>query len=193
MIAKKWNNPDATNLNFAITDFMFLAIVSVNLIIGIIQETKSKLAINKLKLVTNPKVTLIRNGEKVIVEETEVVLDDIMYLTPGIQIVSDSILLEGEVEVNESQLTGESVPIKKRPGDMIYSGSFMVSGTSYARVEHVGKLNEINKLTSQAKKYIAPNSQILSSLRKLLVTLAIFIVVTSLVMFFFKMAGQRFY
>ena len=186
LIAKKWNNPDETNLNFAITDFMFLAIVSVNLIIGIIQETKSKLAINKLKLVTNPKVTLIRNGEKVIVEETEVVLDDIMYLTPGIQIVSDSILLEGEVEVNESQLTGESVPIKKRPGDMIYSGSFMVSGTSYARVEHVGKLNEINKLTSQAKKYVAPNSQILSSLKKLLVTLAIFIVVTSLVMFFSK-------
>ena len=183
LIAKKWNNPDETNLNFAITDFMFLAIVSVNLIIG---ETKSKLAINKLKLVTNPKVTLIRNGEKVIVEETEVVLDDIMYLTPGIQIVSDSILLEGEVEVNESQLTGESVPIKKRPGDMIYSGSFMVSGTSYARVEHVGKLNEINKLTSQAKKYVAPNSQILSSLKKLLVTLAIFIVVTSLVMFFSK-------
>ena len=93
LIAKKWNNPDETNLNFAITDFMFLAIVSVNLIIGIIQETKSKLAINKLKLVTNPKVTLIRNGEKVIVEETEVVLDDIMYLTPGIQIVSDKMCI----------------------------------------------------------------------------------------------------
>lgn len=184
LVAMKWNNEEVTKLEFAITDFMFLLIVIINLVIGIIQETKSKLAINKLKLVTNPKVTVIRNGQKEDVSETDIVLDDIMILTPGLQIVSDAIVLEGELEVNESQLTGESVPIKKLAGDMVYSGSFVVSGTSYVRVEHVGKLNEINKLTSQAKKYVAPNSQILTSLQKLLLVIGFFIVVTSVLMFF---------
>ncbi len=183
LVAMKWNNPELTDQRFAITDFMFLVIVSINLIIGIVQETKSKLAINKLRLVTNPKVTVIRNGVKVSKLDTDVVLDDVVFLTPGSQIISDAILLDGEVEVNESQLTGESIPIKKHVGDMIYSGSFMVSGTSYAKVVHVGRLNEINKLTSQAKKYTAPNSQILGSLRKLLVVIAIFIVLTSIAMF----------
>ena len=184
LIAKNWNNPDITKLEFAFTDFIFLLIVSVNLILGIFQETKSKAAINKLKLVTNPKVSVIRNGELTKVEPTDLVLDDIVYLTPGIQIVADSILLDGEIEVNESQLTGESVPVKKKVGDMLYSGSFMVSGQSYAKIEHVGKLNEINKLTSQAKKYVAPKSQILNSLKKLLVVIGFFIVVTSVIMFF---------
>lgn len=168
---------------FAITDFVFLGIVLFNLIVGIIQESRSKMAINKLKLVTNPKVTLIRNGQKVEKTNTDIVLDDIVFLTPGIQIVSDAVLLEDEIEVNEAQLTGESVPIKKKPGDMIYSGSFVVSGTSYAKVVHVGKLNEINKLTSQAKKYVAPKSQILLGLRKLLLVIGFFIVITSIAMF----------
>ena len=183
LVAKNWNNKDVTNLEFAFTDFTFLIIVCTNLILGIFQETKSKIAINKLKLVTNPKVSVVRNCELIKLDPTDLVLDDITYLTPGIQIVTDSILLNGEIEVNESQLTGESVPIKKKVGDMLYSGSFVVSGQSYARVEHVGKCNEINKLTSQAKKYVAPKSQILSSLKKLLAVIGFFIVVTSIIMF----------
>ena len=187
LIANYWNSqPGMSELSkqqFAITDYVFLAIVLFNLIVGIIQESRSKLAINRLKLVTTPKVTLIRNGEKVQKDNTDIVLDDIIYLTPGIQIVSDAILLDEEMEVNESQLTGESVPIKKKKGDMIYSGSFVVSGTAYAKVAHVGKLNEINKLTSQAKKYVAPKSQILLGLRRLLLIIGFFIVVTSVAMF----------
>lgn len=187
LIANYWNSqPGMSELSkqtFAITDYVFLGIVLFNLIVGIIQESRSKLAINRLKLVTTPKVTLIRNGEKVQKDNTDIVLDDIIYLTPGIQIVSDAILLDEEMEVNESQLTGESVPIKKKKGDMIYSGSFVVSGTAYAKVAHVGKLNEINKLTSQAKKYVAPKSQILLGLRRLLLIIGFFIVVTSVAMF----------
>lgn len=185
LVANYWNSQPGidSGQQFAITDFVFLGIVTFNLIVGIIQESRSKLAINKLKLVTSPKVTLIRNGEKVQKSDTDIVLDDIVYLTPGIQIVSDAVLLEDEMEVNESQLTGESVPIKKKSGDMIYSGSFVVSGTAYAKVVHVGKLNEISKLTSQAKKYVAPNSQILNGLRKLLLVIGFFIVITSIAMF----------
>ena len=183
LVAKNWNNKDITHLEFAFTDFTFLIIVCINLILGIFQETKSKIAINKLKLVTNPKVSVIRNNELIKLDPSDLVLDDITYLTPGIQIVTDSILLDGEIEVNESQLTGESVSIKKKIGDMLFSGSFVVSGQAHARVEHVGKFNEINKLTSQAKKYVAPKSQILSSLKKLLATIGFFIVVTSVIMF----------
>lgn len=177
---------------FAITDFIFLGVVLFNLIVGIIQESRSKIAINKLKLVTNPKVTLIRNGQKVEKTNTDIVLDDIVYLTPGIQIVSDAELLEDEIEVNEAQLTGESIPIKKKPGDMIYSGSFVVAGTSYAKVVHVGKSNEINKLTSQAKKYVAPKSQILLGLRKLLLIIGFFIMITSIAMFIWSWDWQGF-
>lgn len=185
LVASHWNKQPGidSGQTFAITDFVFLGIVTFNLVVGIIQESRSKLAINKLKLLTNPKVTLIRNGEKVEKSNTDIVLDDIVYLTPGIQIVSDAELIEDEIEVNESQLTGESIPIKKKKGDIIYSGSFVVSGTSYAKVIHVGKLNEINKLTSQAKKYVAPNSQILLGLRKLLLVIGFFIVLTSIAMF----------
>lgn len=197
LVANAWNKQAGVNdsvkqllnlgsdktFEFGLATFSFVIIVSINLVIGIIQETKSKIAINKLKLLTNPKVTLVRNGEKVVMKETDVVLDDIVYLTPGIQIVADMVLLEGEVEVNESQLTGESVPIKKKVNDVIYSGSFMVSGTSYAKVIHVAKMNEINKLTSQAKKYTEPNSQILSGLRKLLVVMGFIIVITSVAMY----------
>ncbi len=192
IIAKNWNNPDVTQLEFAFTDFMFLLIVIINLVIGIYQETKSKFAINKLQLVTIPMVSVIRDSELQKIDPSELVLDDIMRVTPGMQIAADAILLEGEVEVNESQLTGESVPIKKKVGDMIYSGSFMVSGQSYARVEHVAKLNEINKLTSQAKKYVVPKSQILSSLRKLLFVISFFIVTTSIVMFFSNWPWREF-
>lgn len=192
VLASYWNDSEVTGVSFAITDFVFLAIVSVNLIVGIVQETKSKLAINKLKLVTNPDVIVIRNSEKVSIEPSDIVLDDVMCLTPGMQIVSDAVLLEGEIEVNESQLTGESVPIKKQVGDLIYSGSFVVSGTSISRVEHVAKMNEINKLTSQAKKYVKPNSQILNSLSKMLKVIAVIIVVTSFFMFFNKWDWKAF-
>lgn len=194
LIANHANKMEGVNSGqkFAITDFIFLGVVLFNLIVGIIQESRSKIAINKLKLVTNPKVTLIRNGQKVEKTNTDIVLDDIVFLTPGIQIVSDAELLEDEIEVNEAQLTGESIPIKKKHGDMIYSGSFVVSGTSYAKVVHVGKLNEINKLTSQAKKYVAPKSQILLGLRKLLLVIGFFIMITSIAMFIWSWDWQGF-
>ena len=78
-----------------------------------------------------------------------VVVDDIVYLSPGKEITTDSMVVEGEVEVNESQLTGESVPIRKQIGDTLYSGSFVVSGNCHCIVERVGKENAIEKLYQQ--------------------------------------------
>ena len=95
----------------------------------------------------------------------EVVLDDLISLKTGKQICSDSIVVEGQIEVNESLLTGEADAIIKKPGDILYSGSFVVSGTCIARVDKVGDDNYIERLTGQAKQYKKPNSELLKSIK----------------------------
>ena len=140
--------------------FLFVVIILINTGIGIFQECRSKVTIDKLRLLTAPSALVVRNGVIMPVNVKEVVLDDIVYLETGKQIAADSIVLEGVFEVNESMLTGESLPIKKQPGDIIYSGSFVASGSGYARVDKIGDLNYIEKLSSYAKKYKKPKSEI---------------------------------
>ena len=159
-----------------LANFLFVVIVLANTSIGIIQEIRSKMTIDKLSLLSAPHVFVIRNGEKQEIKVEEIVLDDMMVLAPGNEVTTDAILVKGEVEVNESQLTGEAVPVLKRIGDMLYSGSFIVSGNCYAKVEHVGKDNEMEKLASLAKKYSKPKSEILKSLSYLLKFVSIIIV-----------------
>lgn len=177
--------PDTDMIRWS--DFIFLMIVTINTLIGIIQEIKSKRTIDKLTLLNQPTVTVIRNNESKEIKVEEVVLDDIMYLNIGKEIVSDAILLEGGVEVNESMLTGESNAIIKKVGDILYSGSFIVSGNCYAQVEHIGNNNEINKLTSQAKSYKRPHSVILSSLGIFLKVVAVILVLTGVSMLYLYM------
>ncbi|MGI6759558.1 MAG: HAD-IC family P-type ATPase [Bacilli bacterium] len=150
------------------TQFSFSIVVLANTVIGIIQENKAKKIIDQLSLISAPTVTVVRNGEKIDVSVDSVVLDDIIYLTPGKQICTDAINLSDEIEVNESQLTGESIPIKKSYGDTLYSGSYVVSGNCYAQVERVGKDNYIETLSNKARSYSKPKSEILRSLRYIL-------------------------
>lgn len=159
------------------SQFTFLILVFLNTLIGTIQEIRSLKTINRLQLLNTPTVTVVRQGEKIEVNVSEVVLDDIMYLTPGREITTDSIIVEGEVEVNESQLTGESIPIKKSIGSTLYSGSFVVSGNCYAEVERVGNDNAIALLAAQAKKYKQPKAGIIGALNKLLQVVAVILVV----------------
>ena len=160
----------------AFTDLVFLAIVMANLVIGIYQEIRAKKTIDRLSLLSAPTATVIREGEKQEIGVSEVVLDDIIVLKNGDQICADSILIDGSVEVNESLLTGESDAIVKKPGDLLFSGSFVVSGSCKARVDKVGKDNYIEKLTSQAKKYQKPNSELLKSLKLNIYFMAVFII-----------------
>ncbi len=166
----------------SITNYTFLIIVFVNILIGTIQEIKSKITISKLQLISTPTVTVVRDGIHQDVSVSDVVLDDIVVLSPGKEITTDSILVNGEVEVNESQLTGESVPIRKQVGDVLYSGSFVVSGNCYSKVERVGADNAIEKLSAQAKQYKKPNSQILNTVRGLIKVITIFLVITGILM-----------
>ena len=154
----------------------FLPVVVANTAIAIIQEIKSKLTLDKLNLITEPQIKVMRDGENREISISDLVLDDITYLSGGEQISADSIVLDGFVEVNESILTGESDAVTKRAGDTLYAGSFIVSGSCTAQVSSVGKYNYIAGLTGRAKQYQKPRSQMLGAFRKILIFIATIIV-----------------
>lgn len=129
----------------------FLVIVLANLLIGIIQEIRAKKVLDKLTVLEEPKVRVVRDGMKNEIPAEELVLDDIVILGSGNQICADAILVKGEVTVNEALLTGEADEITKQPGDILMSGSFIVSGECYARIDQVGEDSYISRLTLEAK------------------------------------------
>ncbi|MCR5786557.1 MAG: HAD-IC family P-type ATPase [Acholeplasmatales bacterium] len=160
----------------AIKDCIFLLIITANIVIGIIQEIRAKSMIDQLSLISAPTVNVIRNGKISEISVGEVVLDDIMLLEAGKQICTDSVVADGTIEVNESLLTGESDSIVKKPGDILYSGSYVVAGVCKARVEKVGKDNYIEALTTSAKKYMKPKSELLHSLNIIIYVMAAIII-----------------
>lgn len=129
----------------------FLVIVLANLLIGIIQEIRAKRVLDKLTVLEEPKVRVVRDGMKNEIPAEELVLDDIVVFGSGNQICADAILVKGEVTVNEALLTGEADEITKQPGDILMSGSFIVSGECYARIDKVGEDSYISRLTLEAK------------------------------------------
>ena len=153
----------------------FVPVVIANLVIGIVQEIKAKLTVEKMSLMSAPTAVVIRNGVKLEVPITELVLDDIIFFTPGKQICTDSIILEGTVEVNESLLTGESDSIVKTVGAELLSGSFIVSGVCVARVDKVGDDNYIEKVAVDAKKISTPKSELLNTLKGIIRIISIII------------------
>ena len=167
----------------------FIIIVSTNIIISIVQEIRSKKIIDKLSVMSAPNATVLRDSVSYEIPVTEVVLDDILCLSSGKQIASDSIVVEGNIEVNESLLTGESEAISKKPGDVLYAGSFVVSGNCKARVERVGKDNYIEKLTGQAKKYRKPKSDLLKTLTNIIRFIAVLIIPLGTLVFMSQYSG----
>ena len=147
------------------SNILFMATILVNIVIGIVQEIRAKKTIEKLSLLTAPVVKVVRDGEEENIAMEEVVIDDIVVLSTGKQIVADCVIVEGNIEVNESVLTGESLPIKKKVGDTLLAGSFVVSGHCHARVEKVGLNNYIQQLAQTAKKYRKPKSELFNSLK----------------------------
>ena len=163
---------------------LFMGVIIINSIISIIEEIISKKIIDRLSVISESKVTTIREGKKEELSLDELVLDDVTILTVGHQIVADSIILDGEVEVNESFLTGEPDAILKKKGDMLLSGSFIVSGSCTAKVEHVGEENYVATISKEAKYQKKANSVIMDSFEKLLKILSIFIIPIGIIMYF---------
>ncbi len=143
---------------------LFLGVILCNIVIGSFQEIRAKHTIDKLSLISSPKAVVIRDGKKRSIQVEEVVLDDILLLSSGNQICSDAVVAQGECEVNESLITGESDPVLKRQGDHLLSGSFVVSGSCCARVEHVGAENYANRIAGDAKYVKKRKSEIRDSI-----------------------------
>ncbi len=165
------------------SNILFMITIMVNIIIGIVQEIKAKKTIEKLSLLTAPVVKVVREGVESNIATEEVVIDDIVILSTGKQIVADCVVVEGNIEVNESVLTGESLPIKKKVGDTLLAGSFVVSGHCHARVEKVGTNNYIQQLAMTAKKYRKPKSELFNSLKIIIKVIGILIVPITVLMF----------
>ena len=165
-------------------NLLFLIVIFCNTAISIIQEINSKKAVDKLSILAQAKVNCIRDGEKQEIGINSIVLDDLLMLETGNQIVADSIILEGEVEVNESFITGESDVIYKRKGDTLLSGSFVVSGKCKAEVIHIGDENYTSKISSGAKYVKKVNSEIMKSLNGIIKIVSIAIVPIGILLFF---------
>ena len=134
----------------------FLGVVIINAIIGIVQELRSKKALDELNILQTPKAAVIRDGMETTVPVNELVRDDIVRFSSGEQICADALAVEGECLVNEALVTGEADEIKKAPGAELLSGSFVVSGECLARLTAVGEESFVNKLTIEAKKQKKP-------------------------------------
>ena len=158
------------------TDLIFLFVIVANTAIAIIQEIRAKIAVEKLSMVTRPQIKTLRNGKIEILSSDKLVLDDIIILGNGNQIPTDCIILSGKVEVNESLLTGESNSIEKSEGMNLLSGSFIVSGECYAKVERVGKDNYIEQMAQKAKEFKAPASNLFKDINRLIKYIGIAIV-----------------
>ncbi|MCH5156672.1 MAG: HAD-IC family P-type ATPase [Clostridiales bacterium] len=159
----------------SVTNMMFIVIIMANTIIGIFQEVRSKLAVEKLSIVSEPTAEVIRDGRQHTVATNEIVVDDIILYSSGKQISCDSKILIGEVEVNESMLTGESDAVKKKRGDTLYSGSYVVSGNCTACVLNVGKDNYVEQLSARVKKAKTPDSELMKGIRRIIKFIAIII------------------
>ena len=150
----------------AYTNTFFFLIITINVIIGIVQEIHGRNLVKKLSILNASKATVIRNGKEKKIDIEEIVLGDVILLSQGDQIPSDSYVLEGEVEVNEALLTGESDLIQKNIDDKLLSGSYVTSGRCYAKVEKVGEDNFANSIISATKKYKENNSELINSMKK---------------------------
>ena len=168
----------------AFGDMLFLGIAITNTAIGIFQEIRSKRTIDQLTLMTARKVPAIRNGKRTMVESDQLVRDDIVEFAAGDQICADAVVRVGQVQVNESLITGEEDAIVKRVGDVLLSGSFVVSGRCKAQLTQVGADSYASKLTIEAKKDVkVGNSEMMASLDKVIRVIGIAMIPLGVVLF----------
>ncbi len=166
-------------------DLTFLPIIIANTLIGIFQQISSKKTLDQLSVLNAPKALVVREGQEMTLPVEELVLDDIVIFTAGNQICADAIVEEGEVQVNESLITGEADEVTKKLGDELLSGSFIVSGKCYARLDKVGKDSYAAKLTLEAKALKeGEQSEMMRSLNVIVKAVGILIIPISIILFY---------
>lgn len=164
-------------------NLLFICVIVVNVFIGIIQEIRSKRSTDKLAIVTSSKIEVLRDDKIEKIDHCDIVLDDIIVLKRGNQVPADCKILSGSCQANESLLTGESDLIGKCEGDELMSGSFINSGTIYAKVIHVGTDNYSAKITREAKSSSKINSEIMKSLNAIIKYVSILLIPVGIMLF----------
>ncbi len=151
-------------------DGLFFAIVIVNSLIGIVQEVRAKVALDRLALLASPVVAVLRGDDVVLLHPGDVVLGDTVVLRAGDQVVADGTVLDAvDLTINESLLTGESEPIEKGEGDAVLSGALVATGTGHAVVTAVGAHSYANRLTAQIRRHSLARSELRSATNRILV------------------------
>ena len=164
-------------------NMLFIFIIIANTLIGIFQEIKAKITLDKLKILTVSHVDVIRDGVKKSVTVSELVKDDVILLKSGGQIPADGVILDGEVDVNESLLTGESDSIHKMCGSKVLSGSFVTSGKAMCLLTEVGHDCYMEKLSSEAKQFKRYKTELQRNLDTILKFISIIIVPLGIILF----------
>ncbi len=163
---------------------LFMGVVLSNLFIGVIQEIRSKLTVDKLSIIASAKADVVRNGKREKIDIEEIVLDDVLVFESGYQVAADSIIVEGNCDVNESFVTGEADAVYKGKGDMLLAGSFVISGKCVGRAERIGKYNYVSQISSGAKYIKKVNSEIMRTLNKIVKLISFFIIPLGLIIMY---------
>lgn len=164
-------------------NLLFMGIVISNIFIGIIQEIRAKITVDKLSLVAKSSVKVLRDGKITKISSEQVVLGDIVVLEHGDQIPADSVVVFGECETDESFITGEADAVEKISGDKLYAGSFVVSGSCRAEVEKVGDGNYISSISNDVRYFKKSHSEIMATLKKIIKYISIFIIPIGILLF----------
>ena len=173
VVVQSWNN------------LLFVPIVVINSLIGIFQELRARKVLRKMQLLHTISATVIRDGEEHVIPVEELVQDDVVKFSTGNQIYADGQILSGSLKANESQLTGEADEIEKNPGDEVLSGSFVVAGQAYARLDKVGDQAYINQLAKEAKEISGvEESKMVHAVNRLVQIVGILIIPLGLLLFF---------
>lgn len=173
-----------------VTQLGFMGLVISNALIGIIQEIVAKKTVDRLSLLSQAKVTAIRNSQKTDIDLKDIVMDDCIILETGNQVCSDAVILSGFLEVDESNITGESETIAKHPGDEVFSGSYIASGKAVTKVIRVGKDNYATRISLGAKYIKSNNSVILNDIMKFIKFMTLIIVPLGIILFCVKLLGH---
>ena len=173
-------------------NLMFLLVITANVLIGVVQEIRAKKAVDKLSFVSKAKVSVIRGGEVRVIAPEDIVLDDVLSLRSGDQITADCVVLDGECEVNESFVTGESDAVYKKAGDALLSGSFVTSGACRARADKIAGDTYISSISRSAKKLKESKSVLMRSLKRLITIISAVIFPLGALLFFdqYRISGS---
>lgn len=172
---------------YSLKNCLFVNVIFINTLISIGEEILAKKTIDKLSIIAESKIKVVRDNNIIELTKEDLVLDDVCLYTIGNQIVCDSIVLDGEMEINESFITGEEKVITKKKGDELTSGSFVVSGSCFAKIEHVGSDNYVSKITKESKYIKETNSIIYNSFNKMLKVLSALLIPIGILLFINQM------